>query len=298
MKGAEGTATYNAVDSGWSGALVGSWTVAWFMKERTPLPDTLAYYLFSGIANFRAFTSGAAGNGLIIGGFGGTDQTLTANIRTPAATRWVHVALVVDATSTTATWYVDGVAQAPTSSAGANVPAGTVTFKVGVHTRLTTGTFWDIDEFRLQNRAASAAEVASWAQTDLAAEGPYGLGCNGRLSAGGGKPTLGNAGYVLNLSGPVSAAFALGIGFDRLSFGGVPLPLNLGLVFPSLQGCNWETSAAVFVNGVLNASGIGLVPLPMPNNPSMVGFVACNQAFLSAGATLATTNPHASAIGN
>ena len=113
---------------------------------------------------------------------------------------------------------MDGIPQTPLAGGAVNVPAGTVTFKLGVHTRLTTGAFWDIDEFRLVNRAASAAEVLAWSQSDLAAESAYGAGCNGRLAAFGGLPRLGNQGYGLTVGGPPNTPFLLGIGLDRLRF--------------------------------------------------------------------------------
>lgn len=299
LQGAEGPNNHNYVDSGWTGPLMGSWSMAWFMKERTPLPNTLAYYLFSGIGSFRVFTSGAAGMGLRLGGWGGADLVLSTDIRTPAQTRWVHVAVVVDATALTATWYVDGVPQAPVPvTSGANLAAGSVGFLVGMHTRLTTGSFWDLDEFRLVNRAAVAPEVMSWANVDLAAEGAFGSGCGATLVASGGQPQIGNALYMQQVGAPAGSAFSLGVGLNRLNLGGLPLPFNLGTVFPGLGGCMWESSSNVFLNGVIGSGGTGMVPLPIPNNPTLVGAVLYDQATLLIGGSLQTSNPHASAIGN
>jgi hypothetical protein len=297
LKGAESAATHNFVDTGWNGAFSGSFTMAWFMKQQTPLPNTLAYYLFGGGTTFRVFTSGAAGSGLIVGGWGSSNLNLTTDIRTPAATRWVHVAIVVDATVMLATWYVDGAAQTPIPiTQSPNVVAG-ANFRVGMHTRLTTGTFWDLDEVRFLNRAASTAEVLAWSMTTRAADGAYGKGCGATLASAGGPPALGNNTYRFTLTGAPSAPFILAIGASRLALGPVPLPFDLGALSPGLAGCNWETSTNLIFGGALDAGGNGTFPLGIPNDPALLGAAVYNQA-LVLGSPLQSSNPFAVSIGS
>lgn len=279
LQGAESGTAYNYVDSGWKGALTGDFTVAWFLKQRTALPDTLAYYFFSGEGNFRAFTSGAAGTGLRIAGWG-TDVTLSTDIRTPAASRWVHVALVVDSTAKTANFYVDGVlAQPPLPvAAGANVPARTSAgFRVGAHTRLTTTSWWDMDDFRLVNRAVSEAEVKAWS----AAAVGYGKGCGATLAGGGtGTPKVGNGAYGLTLTGAGGAAALLSIGASGTSFVSIPLPIDLGLVFPSLKGCGWASSMDILVPMVTPNTGTLNIAYPIPNDATLVSVALFNQCLV------------------
>lgn len=279
LSGAEGSAFYNYVDSGWTGALQGSFSVAWFMKQRTPLPDSLAYYFFCGEGNFRAFTSGAAGTGLIVGGYGGTNLTLTKDIRTPAATRWVHVALVVDEAAMQATYYLDGIAEPPVAlSAKVSVPARTLGFRVGMHTRLTTGSFWDLDDFRLVNRAAGGQEIAEWA----AAAASFGTGCGATLSIGGtGEAKVGNSGFGLALTSAPNAACLFSLGASaKLLLGLVPLPLDLGLLHPGFKGCAWYSSMDLTAVQTVPGSGTAAIPLPIPNVPSLAGFRAYTQCLI------------------
>lgn len=297
LAGADSSTTHNYVDSGWTGPLNGSWSIAWFMKERTPLPNTLAYYFFSGMGSFRAFTSGAAGTGIRLGGFGGSDVTLSTDVRTPAATRWVHVACVVDAAAQTGTWYVDGVQQSSTATTGANLPVNATSFRVGMHTRLTTGSYWDIDEFRLVDHAATAAEVMAWATVDVAAESAFGAGCGANLDALGAAPALGSPLYTWDIGGTPNAPFSLAIGFSRTMMGAAPLPFDLGMIIPSLAGCRWESSADVFVGSSIGGTGTGQVSLPIPNAPSLVGVVVYSQAIVL-GSPIQVSNPHASSVGH
>ena len=289
LAGSDGPSAYNYVDSGWTGALQGSFTVAWFMKRRTTLPNTLAYYFFSGEGSFRAFTSGAAGTGLNVSGYGSsTFLSLKADIRTPAQSRWVHVALVVDDPKGTATYYVDGVAQPPiTMPAKVSVPARANGFRVGAHTRLSTTTFWDMDEFRLVNRAAPAAEVRAWAGVSLA----YGNGCGATLAEGGsGGPSLGNAKFGLALTGASSGSFILSLGRSATNLAGLPMPFDLGPFFAPLQGCAWQSSLNIALAGGLDAQGKAAIPLPIPQDSSALGFRLFNQCLVAAPGNIFQTS--------
>ncbi|MCC6672674.1 MAG: LamG domain-containing protein [Planctomycetes bacterium] len=298
-----GTATTAAgstyVATGYQNSMTGSsFTVAWYMKQRTAPPST-SYFFYSN-AGFRSFTGGVAGRGLYTRSWntaGGTpsDLILTTDVQTLAAANWVHIALVVDATALTATYYIDGVAQTPiTISAGAtNTTAGLFT-AAGFST--TNGGLYDIDEFRFSKRAASAAEILAWKTQTSPADGPYGKACNGgTLASSGGAPKLGNMAYTLNLGGG-NGAYALGVGINRLSLGGVPLPFDLGAVFPGLAGCLWECSGDLFVNGVV-VGGAVTIPVPIPASPSLDGVPLWCQAIIVGTGTQQTTNGLAIGIG-
>ncbi len=290
-------AYYNYLDTGWIPKFTGSFTVAWFMKERAP--QATLDYIFSGVGAFRCFTNGIAGKGLWVRSWGGSpaDLKLTYDVQAGARSKWLHVALVVDWASKKATWYVDGKAQAPIKlSAGANVN-GTTSFKIGQHVTTFYSFNYDLDEFRFSTRAATPAEILAWATKDLAAAGKYGKGCGGTLS-GTGVPAVGKP-FLLNLTGPASSPFFLSLGLSRTKFGALTLPFDLGTVIPGMSGCNWESSMLVIMTGGLNSSGRGKTGLPIPNNPIFTGVTLFNQAMMvSSGNKLSTTNGLGVAIGN
>lgn len=299
-----GTATTAAgstfVATGYQNSMTNaSFTVAFAMKQRTA-PSSTSYMFYSN-AGFRMFTGGVAAKGLYLRNWNtaaGTpaDLVLTTDVQTPAATAWLHVALVVDATALTATYYLDGVAQAPiTISAGAtNTTAGLFT-ACGFSTSF--GGLYDIDDFRFSLRAASAAEILAWKGASPAADGPYGKGCNGgTLKSSGGAPKIGNALYALDVGGN-AGLFALAIGTNRLSFASIPLPLDLGTILPTLAGCNWESSGEVFINGAITGTSASVF-LPIPANPSFEGIPLWSQALIVGPSGEQSTNAFALSLGN
>jgi len=296
----------NHVDTGWNGAFTGSFTVAWFQKQRVA-PGSLLSYLFSGIGSFRCFTNGVAGTGLWVRAWGPSATThpdiqLTTDVQTLSASKWLHIALVVDGAKNTATWYLDGTAQAPITLpavGGASVSAGPG-FRIGKHGPTGSYTYaYDIDEFRFSNRAATAIEVKVWSLSSHGAQSAYGKGCGATLSAGNGNPSLGNAKYALNLKATPPAAYSMGIGNNRISMGGIPLPFDLGGINAALKGCMWESSSMFFLPGALTRSGTASVPIAIPQNPYLLGLTLYNQTvLLGGGGKLSTSNPHASSVGN
>jgi hypothetical protein len=77
----------------------------------------------------------------------------------------------------------------------------------------------------------------------------------------------------------------------------VPLPFDLGLIFPVLSGCNWESSADVTISGSLSGTST-LIFLPIPNNAALNGAALWNQALLvSGGVVNQSTNGLAVGIG-
>ncbi len=171
-----GTATTAAastyVDTGWTPNLANSnFTLAFFIKQRTAPPST-SYFFYSN-SGFRMFTGGVAAKGLYFrNGTSGTggDWILTTDIQSLAATAWTHIALAVDATALTATYYVNGVAQTPlTITGGVSATGGTYPWRIAGFA--TYGGLYDVDEFRVTLRTATAAEILGWSARTSPADG-------------------------------------------------------------------------------------------------------------------------------
>jgi hypothetical protein len=289
-----GAATSVLVDTGW----IPSWTnasvtMAFFMRQRVAPPST-SYFFYHGPSGFRMFTGGVAARGLLLRNLP-ADIPLTTDVQTLAATAWLHVGLVIDATALTATWYLNGVAQAPIPiTGGSNIAANTTTIRACGFS--TNGGVYDIDDFRLSLRAASATEIGTWATRTSPADGPYGAGCFGGGLASTGNPQLGNAAYGLSLTGNPGNVYVLALGASRLSLGGVPLPLNLGLVLPSLAGCMWESSTNLLFAGVCTGATTPFA-LPLPLDVSLDGATLWAQAITVFGTQDQSTNAFAIGLG-
>jgi len=283
------SATNNRIESGWApGQITGSdLTWAAFLRVGNSHPAVSLTYVF-GIPTalqFRVFTGTTT---LVTSSWTTSAPVLrtVANVYGMASAGWVHVALVIDTSRSTATYYINGVAETPIAIAG-GFTANVTALNVGQQLPTLAASIYEIDDFRLLTRAASPAEVASWASASTAADAAYGAGCGATLSSSNGPPTLGNATYSLDVSGPSGAVGALAIGALRHDLLGIPLPFDLGLLFPSLPGCNWESSADVFVPIAL-PSGSASVPLGIPNNVSL------QHASLYTQALVFTTSPSSS----
>jgi len=197
------------------------------------------------------------------------------------------VAVVADDVLKILTIYIDGkpeipqrLERTPKASAGfGNFQLGTFSHEFSL----------DIDEFRFQFGAASAADVKKWATRNPAADGAYGKGCwpKGRPvlldsnSDQHGPPAIGNGSYALELYGLPGSVYVLALGLNRLNFGALPLPLDLGFLDPALKGCGWETSADfVWLSGVIGTNGETVLSLPIPQHQSLIGVILYGQAVL------------------
>lgn len=101
----------------------------------------------------------------------------------------------------------------------------------------------------------------------------FGPACASALSVTG-TPILGGT-YTVQLLMPApntAAAFWTGVS-DR-SFGGIPLPLDLGPF--GAPGCSLLASMDAVV-GVATPSGVASVPITLPNDPSLVGVTLFQQ---------------------
>jgi hypothetical protein len=99
-------------------------------------------------------------------------------------------------------------------------------------------------------------------------------------------------------TGSANSAGTLTLGFSSTTLGAVPLPINLGLLFPTLPGCNLYGSADVTLPFAVDAGGNFSIAFPILNNPFLIGATLYNQGVILGGAAgLQTTNGVAVSIG-
>lgn len=104
----------------------------------------------------------------------------------------------------------------------------------------------------------------------------YGYGCKGSsgqspLISSTGAPKVGNAAFAVQVTNAkAQSAGALFVGIDRTRFGkAIPLPWDLtGLGAPS---CWLWTDIAFIATAPTTSTGLGIAPLPIPNNPNLSG---------------------------
>jgi hypothetical protein len=146
------------VNTGWATNLTGtSWTISMYTADITP--STTLFYVFgdANAGSFRCFTNGVANPGnWILRGTGITDVLVTGG-----ATVAPHVTtFVYDITTNTIYGYLDGVLVTSVAQPGP-VINGAGPFKViGYGTNVGAPSGGKLDEFRVYNRALTAAEVA------------------------------------------------------------------------------------------------------------------------------------------
>ena len=290
----------NYVDTGWANPVpfTGSYTWAMWMRNSRNNPGPGLTYI-AGIPVSGAFRIYSGSSILLtVGGAGGaTYYSTTANIYQMSTAGWVHVAFVVDTTTMTAQYYVNGVAEAPLTLTAAPSFSGT-TFLIGSQMTTNAPSIYDIDEFRFLGRTATVAEITAWSLANPAATSEFGAGCDATMTTTG-IPTIGNLTFGFTATGVSAAPGTLLLGLSRTSLGAVPLPLNLGLLFPSMGGCNLESSAEFTFPLVLGGGGTGGIGFPILPNPTFDGLNLYAQGILIGGPRgLMTTNPVAVAIGN
>ncbi|MFC5270637.1 T9SS type A sorting domain-containing protein [Adhaeribacter terreus] len=159
LVGNGGTTASNSVNTGWAPNLgAGSWTISMWLHN-IPSSTTLQYFFGDvNTSSLRAFTGGVAGAGgirLVGGGITAMDM---ANVigTNPVVIHYVH-----DATAGNIKAYVNGVLNSTSTQTAVNF-SGAGPFYVGGYPSnngLPTGGL--LDEFRLYNRALTAAEIAT-----------------------------------------------------------------------------------------------------------------------------------------
>ena len=298
--GSQGPSVYNFVTSGWAPSGLNALTVAAWVRV-PPTTATPQTYLW-GATPFRSYTISGA---MLTTGFNsGQYVTSTGNVLALAKAGGVHVALVLDGTAMTATYYINGVGENPiTLTSAVNVTSSG--FWVGSDSATRTSAtalvnVYDIDEFVLQAKAMTAAEIAALAGSARAAEGKYAGGCGGLTLAGScARPTVGNLLYQLSLSSSYAGPFSIMVGSNRASLGGIPLPFDLSLVIAGIGTCMIDSSLDLFSTGGAKGVGATNVAFPIPNLPTISGLTIYLQApALGSPTVLSVSNPFAVGIGN
>jgi|GEM_PF-2373242 len=159
LLGTGGASNLNVVDNGWQTSFgTGPWTISMWLSN---FPETVtgAYYLFGDEgASFRCYTGAIAGNNnLMLRGNGMTDVIVAGVGSSPVVIHFVHEVSPANVIKV----YKNGVLVNNVAQSSALNLVGTG-FKIGGYSlvnSLPPGCL--MDEFRMYNRALSAAEVAS-----------------------------------------------------------------------------------------------------------------------------------------
>ncbi|MCA8965207.1 MAG: LamG domain-containing protein [Planctomycetes bacterium] len=308
----------NLVVTGWDPSVqpvTGDLTMAWFMRQNVANGSPF-YIMGAPSGGFRLFTGGVAGRGLyqrviLATGGNGTNASIAndfylpdtvVDIQTLASAGWVHVAMVVDATAATATWYVNGTQalQITGVTGGASITAAGP-FRLGGYSSVS---HFDIDEFLMSFRAYSPAEILVLSLSQQAGDGDYVSGSTTQcgslsLTSANGRPQLSNFFYSLELGVTAPSFYQFMFGLDRCSLGGVlTLPLDAGALAPIATGCTLLTDIAISTGGV--AVSPVSQPFPILPDPAFVGvqFFAQGAAIDLTTMTMSASNGFAIAIGN
>ena len=286
------TRQHNRVETGWApGSYTGSLTIAAYLRvpANTPTPG-LNYLLGVPVSGQARFFSGGSQK-VIAPGFTNATLFTTAQVFALAKAGWVHLALVIDSTANTATYYVNGVAETPITITRVSVAA--TTFNVGQQVPSLGPSVFHSDEFCLLTCAATAAEFMAWSTR---ADAAYGKGGGATMVSMMGVPSVGNVNYALEAKGASNRSGSLAVGLKRDAIGPLRLPFDLGTILSVLAGCSWETITVLVLAFTTDNSGRSALPLPIQNNPTFASQVLYSQAILLPGGQQQTTNAFASAI--
>ena len=269
----------NSVDTGWSLDLEGAYTVMWWQRQQAVAGNPYAFG--AGFSGLRCWAVGGGWSlrGSTIGIFDTASTDLTDGSRIGD---WVHMALVVDGATGTATWYVDGVVDASTSFAGPVRETGGGVFAVGalsVGSSSRMSEAFDLDDFRLYSRALTQLEVQVQSAAEAPSSSKFGTGCSSFLVPptidAVGAPQVGNSSFAIEIGSVVdpSSAVLLVIGVSALSLeflAGPALPLELDEFLVNGIGCRLEVGSLVNVPLVAPAGSIS-VGLPVPATMGLAG---------------------------
>ncbi|HYC77389.1 MAG TPA: LamG-like jellyroll fold domain-containing protein [Planctomycetota bacterium] len=252
------TGTTNIINTGWQTAFgSSSWTIG-FWCDVSAISTATLYYPFgdSTAGGFRCFFNGAAGAGncILRGGF--TDVTIpAAGVGTAHVITWVY-----DASIPAVKAYLDGVLVTTSNQALTVNGTAAGSLKVaGYNTSSTFGGGAKLDEFRVYNRALTAAEIAATWNIEL-------FNAN-QLSVSQSGPGVGDLTIALDLVSPTAIEGWTLITFD------VSGPVGTGPFF----GIRPDSGTWSLLIGVpLTDSNPLHFPVPsafggFPNSPFVVG---------------------------
>src|SRR5262249_35517990 len=109
-----------------------------------------------------------------------------------------------------------------------------------------------------------------------------GAGCAGSngtpLLTAVGTPEIAHSVTYQVANAPATALSIAAVGFDNVTWGSVPRPLDLGVV--GAPGCVLRIDAAVLEPGVTTASGVRSYLVAFPNTSSLIGAQLFSQYLL------------------
>ncbi len=286
------------VNTGWSNEVPEDVTIACFFKIARPVPLSetfkMAGFDGAGLAQVGPRLWFRRGNGSQLDsvrfewrdnqGSGHEVVPLTgSDLYAQALAGWVHVAVNVDHSSGISRWFWNGAfAGADVLSSSINPPLSGTSHGYRIGDRDGFAIF---DEFRISTRTVVTPEITTWALEQSAVAARYGERCHPfglpfvLDGTQGGLPSLGNAAHELTVFGLPQATVGLIVGTSGVSIGGLPLPLDLGVVFPELAGCELGASNDIASFGATIApNGSASFPLAVPSDPSFTGFPFYAQA--------------------
>lgn len=268
------------VETGVTGPIAGSMTIA-FALRNGGANSSATYSPIAGQPSWSIATGGSAGSGLQLHGTGVGDVNGDFGAPLCSLPGWNHFAVVVDAAAGTARWYGNGALVSSQPISGGVQIAAQQALRVGTDYVTHCGGLYDIDEFRLLDRAASATEIAAWANGTAATAVPFGAATAVALAANQ-TPQLGNPTFALVATAPNSLLVAFAFGSSYAQFGGTALPLSLNGVLPGPAG-QLLLVAPEGISVAATQDGVATLPLPVPANTQLLGRFAAVQAIALLG---------------
>jgi hypothetical protein len=259
----------HCITTGWAMNVPGSMTVAWWQRSTGHSTMQADAWGGTGASSPRCFTGGAAGDTLVYSVAALGDFSALVDVRTSA--QWTHVALVIDDQRGFARWYIDGVqTNVMGFLPGAHLAMNTG-FHIAWHTDPMTAysAFFALDDFVMDLRAYSAAEIAVLMMGEQASHSTFDAGCPGSVGVpvigGSTSPILGST-FVVTLSQmPANSLCALFFGlFTDTS----PIPLDLG--FLGATGCLLSVSPDLSFLSFSGPSGSTSFAFSIPNAPLLL----------------------------
>ncbi len=143
-------ATLNRVETGWAPGQLTDSSLTWaaFLRVGNNNPPPSLSYVF-GIPTAGQFRVFGGATTLITSSWRASAPVLrtVASVYGLASTNWVHVALVIDAAALTATYYIDGIPEAPITIPG-GFTANVTALNVGQQLPTLAASVYEIDDFR------------------------------------------------------------------------------------------------------------------------------------------------------
>lgn len=277
-------ASFQGIESHWAVDHVGSFTVAWHLRNRSSTTFSPVSAFFSrpdadltqsgfllATSDFSQPTSD--NNSIWLHGWGGPAIGFQPPTPLSSISGWHHVALVIDAASNTASWYWDGnLEQSSSIPNGVVVPDNGKTMQIGGSSTnfVHCGNGFDTDEFRVLLRAATPLEIGGWVDHPSPSNGPVPVPDDSLDHPTFDVPFLGNDTYSLNVSGPPNQMAIVLFSEETVA------PVS-SLPILGLPGA-FRVQPSVLLFGQTDATGQATIALPIPNFQVLEGYSFHTQA--------------------